>query len=674
VKLNSEIRRDDWSQEQAFNLLGTFSFNTLNDLENGTPSAFTRQLAPVSAHGAQMIGALSLGDSWRPKPTLQIVYGARLDGDHYVGAPPVNPVINQTFGVPNNLVPNGLYVSPRLGFSWTYGLSTQIGSFFGAQRAPKGTVRGGIGIFQNTPQAQLVANAMTNNGLSNGVQQLTCIGAATPTPDWQSYAADASTIPTACANGAPPALSNSKPNVSLFSKDYAAQRSLRSTLQWAGPTLNNRFMATITGTWSLNMNQPGSVDLNFDNTQRFTLAGEGGRPVYVQPSSIAPASGSVSTTDSRVAPTFNHVSQQVSDFRSVSRQVQFQISPMSLNSRFSWGIAYTLNSVREGVSGFSSTAGDPLDRSYSRSSFDWRHQFQVNLGTNLFDLLRVQYVQRFTSGTPFTPTVSGDINGDGYLNDRAFVANPATATDPALASGMTSLLATAAPKVKSCLTSQFGTIASRNSCEGPWTSSGFLTIAFNPLRVKLPQRATLSLQIANPLGAFDLLLHGNDHLRGWGQSPTPDSRLLIVRGFDTTAQRYVYDVNQRFGATTQNVSVNRNPRRAHAVAAHRPRPDARAPGADPDPRPWPHPHRHQNAGGVPARHVWLGRHHQPPRHHPRAVGYAAPHRSAGRQPGHAEPVVRGAPRLDLDADHPDLRHASRQLRSRRRLPELPPLS
>ncbi len=562
VKLTSELRRESWTQEQANNLLGTFSFNSLADLQAGTPSAFSRQLAPTTVSGAQLVGALSLGDSWRPRPELQIVYGLRADADHYLDRPAVNSAVAAAFGgsARNDQVPNGIYVSPRLGFSWTYGTSSQIGAFTGASRVPRGTVRGGIGVFQNTPSAQLVTQAMTNTGLPGGAQQLTCIGSAAPTPNWTSYAADASTIPTACANGAPPALANGKPNVSLFGADYAAQRSLRSTLQWAGPFLDNRFMATVTGTYSLNQNQPGPRDLNFDPTVAFTLAGEGGRPVYVQPSSISPASGAVSSTDSRVAPQFNHVTQSVSDFRSASRQVQLQLAPLVSNTRFNWGIAYTLNSVRDRTSGFSSTAGNPLTVSPdARASGDWRHQIQVNLGANLFDLLRVNYVQRFTSGTPFTPLVSGDINGDGYANDRAFIANPATAADPALASGMTQLLAGASPRVRKCLTTQFGLVAGRNSCEGPWTSSGFLTIAFNPLRVKLPQRATLSLQLANPLGALDLMLHGQNNARGWGQSPTPDSRLLVVRGFDTTAQRYVYDVNQRFGATTQNVSTNRNP-------------------------------------------------------------------------------------------------------------------
>ena len=553
VRLTTELRHESWSLEQGGNLLGTFTFNGLAALEAGTPSMFSRQLAPVTARGSQLVGALALGDSWRPVQDLQIVFGLRLDGSRYLDQPTLNTTVSSLFGSRNSDTPDGIYLSPRLGFSWTYGTSSQIGAFMGAARVPRAVVRGGIGVFQNTPGPQLIAQAMTNNGLASGAQQLTCIGDAAPLPDWTAFAADASTIPTACANGAPPVLSNARPNVSLFAADYAAQRSIRSTLQWAGPVLDNRFMATITGTLSLNRNQPGFVDLNFNNTPRFTLAEEGGRPVYVQPASIAAASGAVSTTDSRVSTQFNHVNQSVSDFSSVSRQLQLQLSPLAPNSRFTWGVAYTLGWVDDRASGFTSTAGSPLESSDARASMDWRHQFQVNLGANLFDLIRVNYVQRFQSGAPFTPTVNSDINGDGFANDRAYVA------DPAASPGMQQLLARSSDRVRDCLGSQVGRIASRNSCEGPWSSTGFLTVAFNPLRIRMPQRATLSLQIANPLGALDLALHGSRGLKGWGQSPTPDSRLLVVRGFDTLANRYQYEVNQRFGSTSQSVNASRNP-------------------------------------------------------------------------------------------------------------------
>ena len=560
VKLEAELRRDAWSQEQASNLLGTFSYNSLADLEAGRPASFTRQLGSLRTSGSELIGALSLGDSYRPGSDLQIVYGLRLDANRYPDQPAANPAVAQAFGVANDHVPNGLHVSPRLGFSWTYGTAPQIGAFLGSARVPRGVIRGGVGLFQNTPGAQLPAQAMVSTGLPSGVQQLTCVGAAVPTPDWSGYAGDPGAVPVQCADGSTGTVfANGAPNVTLFAPDYAPERSVRSTLQWAGPVLDNRLMTTLAGTWSVNFDQAGSRDLNFDPTVRFTLPDEGNRPVFVQPTSIVPATGAIATLDSRVSPQFNHVTEMVSNLRSVSRQLQLSISPLSVNSKFTWGLTYTLNSVRDRANGFSSTGGSPLDVSDARSAMDWRNQIQVNLGVNLFDFLRVSWTQRFTSGTPFTPIVSGDENGDGYANDRAFVFNPAGTADTALASGMSRLLAGSPRNVKDCLTSQLGRVAGRNSCEGPWTTSGFLSLAFNPLKVKLPQRATLSLLVGNPLGALDLMLHGESHLRGWGQTPTPDPRLLIVRGFDPAAQRFSYEVNQRFGATSQAVSAVRNP-------------------------------------------------------------------------------------------------------------------
>jgi hypothetical protein len=560
VKLEAELRRDLWSQEQASNLLGTFTYNSLADLEAGRPASFTRQLGSLRTSGSEWVGALSLGDSYRPGSDVQIVYGVRLDANRYPDHPALNPDIAPAFGVANDHVPNGVYVSPRLGFSWTYGTASQIGAFMGAARVPRGIIRGGVGVFQNTPSAQLLGQAMVNTGLPSGVQQLTCVGAAVPAPAWGGYAADPGTVPSQCADGSTGTVfASGAPNVTLFAPDYGPEKSVRANLQWAGPVLDNRFMATVAGTYSVNLDQAGFRDLNFAPTVRFTLPDEGNRPVFVQPTSIVPATGAVATLDSRVTTQFNRVTELVSDLRSVSRQLQVSVAPLSLNSKFTWSLAYTLSSVRDRANGFASTAGSPLDVSDARSAMDWRHQIQVSLGANLFDLVRINWVQRFTSGSPYTPIASGDLNGDGYANDRAFVFDPARTGDTALASGMRRLLAGASGSVRDCLTSQLGRVAGRNSCEGPWTTMGFLSIAFNPLKVKLPQRATLSLQVGNPLGALDLLLHGESHLRGWGQTPTPDPRLLIVRGFDPGAQRYVYEVNQRFGATSQAVSAVRNP-------------------------------------------------------------------------------------------------------------------
>jgi hypothetical protein len=230
------------------------------------------------------------------------------------------------------------------------------------------------------------------------------------------------------------------------------------------------------------------------------------------------------------------------------------------STSFNWSASYVYSNVRERVRGFGgSTAGNPLALEWARSPFDSRHQVTYNLGYNFFDAVRVNWFGSFRSGNPFTPMVAGDVNGDGYSNDRAFIFDPTDASDPALAAAMQSLLRNGSTAVRDCLRKQLGQLAARNSCQGPWTSTASMSVSFNPTKVRMPQRATLSFQISNPLGAADLLLNGSNNLRGWGQQVFPDPSLLYVRGFDAQNQRFRYEVNQRFGATSPAFSAFRAP-------------------------------------------------------------------------------------------------------------------
>ena len=106
---------------------------------------------------------------------------------------------------------------------------------------------------------------------------------------------------------------------------------------------------------------------------------------------------------------------------------------------------------------------------------------------------------------------------------------------------------------------KLGRIDARNSCLGPWSSTASLNITLDRAKFRMPQRASISFSLSNPLGAADLLVNGSDNLRGWGQNPSPDQTLLYVRGFDVASQRYIYEVNQRFGATRPQFTALRSP-------------------------------------------------------------------------------------------------------------------
>lgn len=560
IKSTLELRRDGYTADQTNNTLGTFRFNSLAALEAGVPASFSRTLQPRERAASQYIGGASIGDSWRKSSDLQIQYGVRIDGNAFNDRPTDNPLVEQAFGVRNNVMPRYLAVSPRIGFSWTYGVAPQIPGFEGAVRGPRAVVRGGVGIFQNQMQTRAVSNAFDNTGLAGAVQNLSCTGLAVPIPDWALYGADPTTIPELCADGtAGTVFSNAKPNVTLFARDYTAQRSLRSNLQWNGPILDNRFTTTFEVTYSLNQHQASAVDLNFRPTTRFSLLEEGGRSVYAYPASIVPTTGAIAPGDARYSSAFARVTEQRSDLLGLSRQASIRLSPSRFSTALTWNASYVYSTVRDQVRGFQNTGSNPLLVEWSRSARDSRHQISYNVGYNFADAVRVNWSGSFRSGTPYTPMVSGDVNGDGYTNDRAFIFDPATAADPTLAAAMQTLLASSSGGARSCLRSQLGTVAARNSCEGPWTQSAVLSVSLNPLKFRLPQRATLSFNVSNPLGAADLLLHGEHGIKGWGQVQAPDAALLYVRGFDPATNRFRYEVNQRFGSTDPQLSAIRAP-------------------------------------------------------------------------------------------------------------------
>jgi hypothetical protein len=160
----------------------------------------------------------------------------------------------------------------------------------------------------------------------------------------------------------------------------------------------------------------------------------------------------------------------------------------------------------------------------------------------------------FRSGSRYTPMIAGDVNGDGSSNDRAFIADPSSFTDPVAAATLRNLIA-GSP----CLSSQAGKIAERNSCTAPWSSTASLQVTLDRVKFHMPQRANVSFSLSNPIGAADILVNGSDKIKGWGMQVAPDPALFYVRGFDPSTNRYKYEVNQRFGATSPQLITLRNP-------------------------------------------------------------------------------------------------------------------
>jgi len=316
---------------------------------------------------------------------------------------------------------------------------------------------------------------------------------------------------------------------------------------------------------SLNRDQPGLFDRNFNGIAQFRT-GDEGRPVFVSGTSIVPASGAVAPDEARIAQAFGRVVGTVSDLRSVSEQLVITLRPgVPFAIRSYLGdpaIGYTLGGVRARQRGFDgATFADPRAPEWARGDLDVRHQFVGQMVLRPFgDSRAILFLSgRLMSGLPYTPLVAGDVNGDGLPNDRAFIFDPAKTTDSAVAAGMRSLIATATPHVRHCLLPQLQSPASRNSCEGPWTAELNASLRLDGEQLFHLPRMTVTINLANPLGGLDQLVHGGGNLRGWGAPATPDRTLYTVRGFDRAGNRFLYEVNQRFGSTRPSTNTLRAP-------------------------------------------------------------------------------------------------------------------
>ncbi len=544
IVVTGDLRLDGYADANATSDPGMFRYNSLAALAANQPASYTRALATPARRGGEWNSFVALGDLWKVSPTLRVQYGARIEANAFTSTAPRNALVDARFGVRSDAVPNSLHASPRLGFTWIRRGAGNMGALavnkLGAfNMGPTTYLRGGIGEFRSLLSPTLLSDASVMTGLPGATRSISCIGSAVPAPDWTAYLANPSSVPRSCADGNSGALSDTAPPVRLVDRSYAPPRSWRANLSYASQY--RRLTYSIDGTYSLNLDQPGLADLNFRNRSFFTSADEG-RTVFVPAADIVAGTGALSPTSARLSPAFGRVLQDRSDLRSESRQLIVTVAP-DLFSVSNWWLStsYVLASTRALQRGFDATTfGSPVETSWDRGQLDARHQFVLRGGFSAPGITVTAFA-RTMSGIPFTPIVASDVNGDGFANDRAFVfASPTT----------DALIASSSSTVRDCLVRQRNVPAARNSCEGPWTTSVNTQLTIEGGHFHLgPRLRAIHVNLSNPLGGLDQLLHGSNAVRGWGTQSVPDPVLYHVRGFDASARRFQFEVNPRFGVT-----------------------------------------------------------------------------------------------------------------------------
>ncbi len=562
VKLGGLLVRTESEQVQSQNRYGTFTYLSLADFEANRPSSFTRTLAPGPNESSTRNDAVYLSDTWRAGRGLQLTYGVRAEFGGLGGAPAYNAEVDQRFGRRTDRFPSETALTPRTGFTWMIGAGGP-GRGNQGRGFPALIVRGGLGFFRSPFQGSLGGLARAATGLASSEGQLVCVGDAVPPADWDAYLADPASIPTACLAGTSAApVPDRASSVTVFDPSFRAPRTVRASLG-AQRRLGTLGTLNLDLTWAGGRNQTAARDLNLVPSPAFALAAEGGRPVYAPAATITPETGAVSLLASRLHPEYGQVLSLESTDRTSSLQATISAQGVTRSGTV-YNLSYTLARARDQSSGgfglgASTTAGDPNVRDWAASDFDRRHSFLATVTHPFNQGLEVTAIGRMSSGAPYTPRIGGDINGDGSRNDRAFIWSPASAPDTAVAGGMSRLLTSTSSDARACLEAQFGRVAARNSCRGPWQPRLELQLNWRPNLLGFNRRLAVSITTINLLGGVDQLLHGVDELHGWGQAARPDATLLYLSGFDPGTERFRYTVNERFGATGGSANAFRVP-------------------------------------------------------------------------------------------------------------------
>ncbi|MGH7541926.1 MAG: hypothetical protein ACRELC_13085 [Gemmatimonadota bacterium] len=447
--------------------LGTFRFESLAHLEANSPSFYA---ANTTAGGIDdpavewwlVSHSGYLQDAWSVKDELTLSLGMRIDVPIFLDRPLANAEFEQAFGFSTARSPRATpRIQPRFGFNWSTG------------EAYRTQVRGGVGLFSGRPSFVWLSNAFRDTG--NRFAFLVCPGPLAPPLDAADYP---DSPPRQCADGTPP--SPQLTTVDVIDPDFGFPLDLKLSLG-ADRELPHGFTASAELLYTRAVEQPFLEELNLVAEPVAFDAAQGNRPLFGTP-----------TADGfdplRRSEEFAHVVQLTN--RSGDRAL---LLTLGIQRRMSDWLrlrgSYTYSDV-EGTQalffplatfGFAANPvrGNPNEPERATSPFERKHAIVVQVtGTwslgGGFDLtLTPQYVAN--SGAPYSYTVEGDVNGDGYWSDTPPVGRdndliyvPADASEVAFRNPADAAAFDAFIESEPCLRAQRGRLMRPWSCFAPW--------------------------------------------------------------------------------------------------------------------------------------------------------------------------------------------------------------
>lgn len=483
---------------------GTYRFASLDLFEQGLAQQFDHSFSltadprQAARFKVNQFGFYA-GDQWRLADNVTLTYGVRVDAPTFPDKPTRNEVPEALFGYRTDTVPEGLQVSPRVGFN--YALPTTV----------RQQVRGGVGLFSGRTPYVWLSNQYGNTGIEFRRLSL-------------SFNANNRIPFVASSTGQPTSIGNAATNeIDLIDPDYKYPQLVRGNLAYDRDILGLIASAELVFSSVVN-------DIKYENLNIVPSGATrpDGRPVFRR--NVSTLSDVIFLTNTDQGGSYNLALKLDRPFR----------DGWFASGSYAFGHAESINDGNSSQAasnwGFLYVPGDPNNAPLARSNYEARHR--INLaGSYRVDLRRVGVTASafYTgqNGRPFSASFNNDVNGDTRTsNDQLYI--PAAADEVIFRNGTYEDLIGYVNTVG--LSDYIGQIVPRNAAFTPW----FHQVDFR-LLVDVPvggrKRIELSFDVFNFVNMFD---RNTGTLRFLSNQQTLP---VAYAGIDTATGKMIYDLN-----------------------------------------------------------------------------------------------------------------------------------
>ena len=530
---------------------GVYNFRDMDAFAAFRPTSFERNIRqgggiPFSEFDVMEWGVYAQ-DEWSVTPRLTATLGLRYDVESFLDDPQRVVAAERAFGVTTGIAPtDNDNISPRLALAYDF------------SGTGESVLRGGVGYFYGRVPYVLGGNVQST---VRPVVTVACTGSiaegddnAPPSPaGYGTWGTGGFDNPLSCAGTT---VASGIPQYTFWNENFEFPETFKANIGYA-QEIGSRTRLSVDALFSQSTLLYTVRNLNLRDVQ-FQLDNEEGRRIY-QPATVfdpAASDPTANTLNSRRNLELGDVFVNYNDGRSRSFSLTTEAAHnLTEEIRFRGSYTYTTSFDNSSYSCCTASSGytDPTvgaygpndiggigddDKAWGPSDFTRNHTFIVSTDVELPLGIEMAGFWRLQSGRPWTPEVSGDLNGDGVrFNDRPFVFAaedlPLAVSGPE-ADTMRMVYAEMLDQ-NACVGDNVGGIVPRNTCRYPW---------FNRLDVRLSRSFdTVSDQrVEAQLDLFNVL---NGINRDWGRYMGVFSRnrnLLVPTTFDQGTGQILYEV------------------------------------------------------------------------------------------------------------------------------------